>query len=322
MSLKVEHSNLGDFEKQINDPETTKKIAAAFENENEKLIQKLNADTVHADEVISKDRTFTNIIDLIMSADSVDAAKEIFFENLIPLMQCKEVCDFFKKEYVDENGKRYTIGRDGEKYRFTADLVKEILDDELTSTPAKQEEETVWGVTEEEFSKKFEENNGFDVKEPKNNIEKVSDDFCEFMISASKGYSDGIIERRKKSVKSLIQDFGKLTPEIESTIDACTSVSEIENIYDEVKATIPKSNDDMIDCVDILNKVSGDKPMTDAEKLEDAQDRERHALQVKDLTEKEKIRPDVPMTPEAYEELKASVRKRYKTDNGNKPDNK
>lgn len=131
MSLKVEHNNLEEFEKTINDPETTKKIAAAFEKENEKLIQKLNADTVHADEVISKDRTFTNIINLIMSADSVDAAKEIFFENLIPLMQCKEVCDFFKKEYIDENGKRYTIGRDGEKYRFTADLVKEILDDEF-----------------------------------------------------------------------------------------------------------------------------------------------------------------------------------------------
>ena len=190
MSLKVEHSNLGDFEKQINDPETTKKIAAAFEKENEKLIQKLNADTVHADEVISKDRTFTNIINLIMSASSVDAAKEIFFEYLIPLMQCKEVCDFFKKEYVDENGKRYTIGRDGEKYRFTADLVKEILDDELTSAPAKQEEENAFGVTYEEFSETYNKNNGFDVKEPENNIKPVSNDFCEFMIRASKGYSE------------------------------------------------------------------------------------------------------------------------------------
>ena len=50
-----------------------------------------------------------------MSSGSLEAAKEIFFENLIPLMQCKEVFDFFKKEYIDENGKRYTIGRDGKK---------------------------------------------------------------------------------------------------------------------------------------------------------------------------------------------------------------
>lgn len=321
MSLTVENSNLSEFEKAVNTPEETAKIAAAFEKSEKGLIKRLKTQTVEADELISKDQTLSNVLDLIMSSGSLEAAKEIFFENLIPLMQCKEVCDFFKKEYIDENGKRYTIGRDGKKYYFTADLMKEIFDDELTTTPEKQKEETTWGVTEEEFSKKFEENNGFDVKEPKNNIEKVSDDFCEFMISASKGYSDGVIERRKKSVKSLIQDFGKLTPEIESTIDACTSVSEIENIYDEVKATIPKSNDGMIDCVDILNKVSGDKPMTDSEKLEDAQDRERHALQIKDLTEKEKIRPDVPMTPEAYEELKVSVRKRYKTGNGNKPDN-
>lgn len=234
MSLKVEHSNLEDFEKQINDPETTKKIAAAFEKGEKELIQLLKTQPVDADEIISKDQTLSSVLDLIMSSGSLEAAKEIFFENLILLMQCKEVCDFFKKEYIDENGKRYTIGRDGEKYYFTADLMKEILDDELTTTPAKQEE-TAWGVTEEKFSKKFEENNGFNVKEPKNNIEKVSDDFCEFMISASKGYSQTILDQRKEEVIGLLDNDRLLTSEIKEKILACTAVYEINEIYEITK---------------------------------------------------------------------------------------
>lgn len=225
------------------------------------------------------------------------------------ILEYNDACSLVDK-FVQDYNKANRVG-----------LYKDNKDDSKT----KEESITAFGVKREEFEQMYNETNGFNETCPKDNLSCGSqnmEEFCDFMIRASKGNSDGVIERRKKSVKSLIQDFGKLTPEIESIIDACTSVSEIENIYDEVKATVPKSNDGIIDSIDILNKVSGDKPMTDAEKLEDAQDRKRHALQVKDLTEKEKIRPDVPMTPEAYEELRTSVRKRYKTGNGNKPDNK
>lgn len=190
MAIHVEDNDLSKIENDINTPEKTKTIAAAYEKGEKELIQLLKTQPVDAGELISKDQTLSRVLNLIMSSGSLEAAKEIFFENLIPLMQCKEVCDFFKKEYIDENGKRYTIGRDGEKYRFTADLVKEILDDELTSTPAKQEKETAFGVTYEEFSEMYDKNNGFDVKEPENNIKPVSNDFCDFMIRASKGYSE------------------------------------------------------------------------------------------------------------------------------------
>lgn len=131
MAIHVEHSDLSEIENAINTPEETKKIAAAFEKSEKGLIRLLKTQPVEADEIISKDQTLSNVLDLIMSSGSLEAAKEIFFENLIPLMQCKEVCDFFKKEYIDENGKRYTIGRDGQKYYFTADLINEILDDEF-----------------------------------------------------------------------------------------------------------------------------------------------------------------------------------------------
>ena len=284
MSLKVEHNNLEEFEKTINDPETTKKISEAFAEADEQIKKDLRSFPKTSEDIIK------DVVRKIRKAKTLEEAIDVLLDNVVTLYETEGI----------------------------AYLIQHSLIEGSNNTNSEE-------VTDEEFDQMYNETNGFNATCPKDNLSCGSqnmEEFCDFMKRGSKGYSDGVIERRKKSVKSLIQDFGKLTPEIENIIDACTSVSEIENIYDEVKATIPKSNDGMIDCVDILNKVSGDKPMTDAEKLEDAQDIERHALQVKDLTEKEKIRPDVPMTPEAYEELKVSVRKRYKTGNGNKPDNK
>ena len=108
--------------------------------------------------------------------------------------------------------------------------MKEILDDELTTTPAKKEERTAFCVTYEEFSEMYDKNNGFDVKEP-DNIEKVSDDFNSFLISAAEGYSKTILDQRKEEVISLLAQDNLLTPEIKERILACTTVYEINDIF-------------------------------------------------------------------------------------------
>ena len=159
-------------------------IAEGLERINKNLCLEKN-ETVQADEVISKDQTLNNIMSLIMSAKSVDEAKEVFFNNLITLMKCKEVCEFFNQEYIDEEGKRYTIGRDGRKYCFTSDLIEKILDEEFGEETTKHEEETAWGVTFEEFQKIYEENNGFDVRYPKNNSPIVSDSNNQNFVKAN-----------------------------------------------------------------------------------------------------------------------------------------
>lgn len=59
----------------------------------------------------------------------------------------------------------------------------------------------IFGATEKEFEKKYDENNGYNVKQPKDNLIKVSDDFCDFIDSASEGYVDTLIKQKEAKPK-------------------------------------------------------------------------------------------------------------------------
>ena len=91
------------------------------------------------------------------------------------------------------------------------------------------------GVSYNAFGQIFGENNGFDVKEPPNNIVKLTDDFNSFMASAAEGYSKTILDQRKQEVISLLAKDNLLTPEIKEKILACTAVYEVNEIYEQAK---------------------------------------------------------------------------------------
>lgn len=63
----------------------------------------------------------------------------------------------------------------------------------------------IFGSTEKEFDKLHDEKHGFNVKQPKDNIQKVSDDFCEFMISASKGYAETLAKQREEEKPKVME---------------------------------------------------------------------------------------------------------------------
>lgn len=90
------------------------------------------------------------------------------------ILEYNDACSLVDK-FVQDYNKANRVG-----------LYKDNKDDSKT----KEESITAFGVTREEFERIYQENNGFDVKEPENNIKPVSNDFCEFMIRASKGYSE------------------------------------------------------------------------------------------------------------------------------------
>lgn len=89
------------------------------------------------------------------------------------------------------------------------------------------------GVSYNAFGKIFDENNGFDVKEPPNNIVKLTDDFNPFMVSAAEGHSKTILDQRKKEVINLLAKDNLLTPEIKEKILACTAVYDVNEIYEQ-----------------------------------------------------------------------------------------
>ena len=55
-----------------------------------------------------------------------------------------------------------------------------------------------FGATYTEQGQMFDENGGFNVILPKDNLTKVSEDFNEFIISASKGYSETLANQREE----------------------------------------------------------------------------------------------------------------------------
>ena len=161
---------LEEFKKLNENKAERKQIDDAFDKIDESIKEDLEQH-----EIIEKDRTLYNILDQIRSASTVEQAKEVFFENIIALLTCEDVDKFFTEVRIDEDGKRYTIGRDGRKYCFTSDLIGKILDEEFGEETTEHEEKTAWGVTFEEFQKIYEENNGFDVRYPKDNLPIVSE---------------------------------------------------------------------------------------------------------------------------------------------------
>ena len=71
---------------------------------------------------------------------------------------------------------------------------KDVKHDKLDKMP-----KTCFGVTKEEFDKMHEKNNGFNVTLPKDNLPRVSNDFNDFMIRASKGYSETLAKQREEA---------------------------------------------------------------------------------------------------------------------------
>lgn len=155
----------------------------------------------------------------------------------------------------------------------------------------------------------------------------------------SKTFDESIVERRKETIKKLISDMDKLTSEVEDKISSCTTVSEIESIYDSIKATVPKQDDEMCDTIDLINSIMGIEPMTDAEKSEALEDAKKRNEQLHTLIEEqarwtEFLKPYIdaaielaqedyerkPITEESYETIKEKVRKRISNtcENNNK----
>lgn len=88
-----------------------------------------NNEEFEKQEIIEKDRTFSDIIEKIRSASTFEEAKEIFFANIIPLLTCEEVNAYFDEIRYDEEGKRYTLSRTGEQLYFVRDLMGDFLND-------------------------------------------------------------------------------------------------------------------------------------------------------------------------------------------------
>lgn len=88
-----------------------------------------NNEKFEKQEIIEKDRTFSDIIEKIRSASTFEEAKEIFFANIIPLLTCEEVNAYFDEIRYDEEGKRYTLSRTGQQLYFVRDLMGGFLND-------------------------------------------------------------------------------------------------------------------------------------------------------------------------------------------------
>ena len=58
-------------------------------------------------------------------------------------------------------------------------------------------QKTCFGVTRKEFEKKHEETKGFNETLSKDNLQKTRDDFNEFMIRASKGFSKTLAKNKQ-----------------------------------------------------------------------------------------------------------------------------
>ncbi|MBR5662394.1 MAG: hypothetical protein IKX00_01940 [Bacilli bacterium] len=167
MSLKVEHYNLEEFEKTINDPETTKKISEAFAKADEQIKKDLSSIPKTSDDIIK------DVVKKIRKAKTLDEAKEVLLDNIVALYETEEIAYLIQHSLIEGSNN---------------------IDAEDIS---KQEPETVFGVTREQFDQMYNENNGFNVTYPKDNLPRVSDDFNSFMVKASQGYSETIANQKE-----------------------------------------------------------------------------------------------------------------------------
>lgn len=248
MSLKVEHNNLEEFEKAVNTPEETAKIAAAFAKEEQEFKEK------QKNEIPTDTGIIQDIVKQIRNAKSDEEAKQILIDNAVSLYHTETIaslvyfssiegpCPIYRDEdevkgfddvlttgnaelekdpfeglteeqigellnkeirfhnnqiyvvFVEKNGNAFILDKEGNKVYW--EDIKKLDSKEISEQLPKES----WGASYEEFIQMYNESNGFNVKEPENNIKPVSNDFYEFMIRASKGYSETMRKQNESGV--------------------------------------------------------------------------------------------------------------------------
>lgn len=156
--------------------------------------------------------------------------------------------------YTEKSGKMYTLDENGNKVYKDEEFVNRFKNvDQLLD-----QSENISDVLKDALTEMIGDPSEYNVTLPADNIVRLTkkdDDFCKFMVRASKGYSQTIIQKRKEEVIASLEEKNILTPEIKEAILSCTAVYEIEEIYNKYKdqpvetkkEVISKSTQDHVD---------------------------------------------------------------------------
>ena len=320
-----EEITMEDFENDVNDKKTTMKIAKAFNKADEQIRRDIKA-TQNIDVVM-------NVVRKIRKARTLEDAKKVLLDSCVDLYNTETIASIIQYSMIegpsfinpdddpkfDESFAEFAKGEIGKGKDEFDNLTEDQIYERFSKRIIIHD-----GISEEVYT----ERNGrwYTLDKDGNKVYKDEAFINRFKSESQlkKEAEDKKINRRKDTVKKLLTEMDKLTPEIEAKISSCTTIEEIEQIYALIKSTVPQTAKSMVYSAHYFNEVAGNEPMTDAEVVESNEDAKEIGRRVKELDKLGKIRPEVPMTSEEYKEKKTSVRKRYRTifPNESKPENK